>query len=160
MSDDGFIRFMKHIKKSAIKRKDQKFTKKEEPNMVRKIVESLLETRGSTEDFRHNLSLVMKTGNTEDVINVIRRRLSIVGLGYNLVPCIRLVFVLGRMWDLIPCYSSDGEDVLIKTMRFTENREFGMFTIRVQILTTQGHYKTSCLYRELSQNVPSSNTTL
>ena len=68
--------------------------------------------------------------------------------------------VLGRMWDLIPCYSSDGEDVLIKTMRFTENREFGMFTIRVQILTTQGHYKTSCLYRELSQNVPSSNTTL
>ena len=59
--------------------------------MVRKIVESLLETRGSTEDFRHNLSLVMKTGNTEDVINVIRRRLSIVGLGYNLVPCIRLV---------------------------------------------------------------------
>ena len=59
--------------------------------MVRKIVESLLETRGSTEDFRHHLSLVMKTGNTEDVINVIRRRLSIVALGYNLVPCIRLV---------------------------------------------------------------------
>ena len=59
--------------------------------MVRKIVESLLETKGSTEDFTHNLSLVMKTGNTEDVINVIRRRLSIVGLGYNLVPYIRLV---------------------------------------------------------------------
>ena len=59
--------------------------------MVRKIVENLLEKRGSTEDFRHHLSLVMKTGNTEDVIKVIRRRLSICGLGYNLVPCIRLV---------------------------------------------------------------------
>ena len=59
--------------------------------MVRKIVEILWEKRGSTEDFRHHLSLVMKTANTGDVINVIRRRLSIVGLGYNLVPCIRLV---------------------------------------------------------------------
>ena len=59
--------------------------------MVRKTVENLFEKRGSTEDFRHHLFLVMKTGNTEDVINVIHRRLSIVGLGYNLVPCIRLV---------------------------------------------------------------------
>ena len=69
--------------------------------------------------------------------------------------------VLGRKWNMIPCYSSDGEDVLMKTMKFTEHREFGMFTIRVQILKTQGHYKTSYLYRDLSQNVPStSNTTL
>ena len=59
--------------------------------MVRKIVENLLEEGGSTEDFRHHLSLLMKTGNTENVINVIRRRLSIFGLGYNLVTCIRLV---------------------------------------------------------------------
>ena len=44
--------------------------------------------------------------------------------------------VLGRKWDLIPCYSSDGEDVLIKTMRFTEHRDFGMFRICVQTLTT------------------------
>ena len=40
--------------------------------------------------------------------------------------------VLGRNWDMIPCHASHGEDVLIKTMRFTEHREFGMFTIRVQ----------------------------
>ena len=37
------------------------------------------------------MSLVTKTGNMEDVIKIIRTRLSIVGLGYNLVPCIRLV---------------------------------------------------------------------
>lgn len=66
--------------------------------------------------------------------------------------------VLGRKWDMIPCYSSDGEDVLIKTMRFTEHREFGMFTIRVQLLTTQGHYKTSNFYRDLTENVPASTS--
>ena len=49
--------------------------------------------------------------------------------------------VLGRNWDMNPCHARDGEDVLIKTMRFTEHREFGMFTIRVQFLTSQGHYK-------------------
>ena len=59
--------------------------------MVKKIVEDLFEKRGSTDEFRHHLSLVTKTGNTEDIIKVIRTRLSIVGLGYNLVPCIRLV---------------------------------------------------------------------
>jgi len=67
--------------------------------------------------------------------------------------------VLGSKWDMIPCYSSDGEDVLIKTMRFTEHREFGMFTIRVQLLTTQGHYKTTNFYRNLSQSVPVSTST-
>ena len=61
--------------------------------------------------------------------------------------------VLGRNWDMIPCHASDGEDVLIKTMRFTEHREFGMFTIRVQFLTSQCHYK-KCQYRDLSRNVP------
>ena len=33
----------------------------------------------------------MKTGNTEDAQKIIRTKLSIVGLGYSLVPCIRLV---------------------------------------------------------------------
>ena len=64
--------------------------------------------------------------------------------------------VLGRNWDMIPCHARDGEDVLIKTMRFTEHREFGMFTIRVQFLTSQGHYKNS-QYRDLSRNVPVSD---
>ena len=90
MSDDGFIVFMKHIKKPATKRKDQKMTKRETEYAL-KIVKNLLKNRGSTEDFRHQLSLVMKTGNTEDKINVFRRRPSIVGLEYNSVPCIRLV---------------------------------------------------------------------
>ena len=91
MSEVGFNSFMKKIKSSANKREDQRFTKKEDPNLVKKIVEDLFEKRGSTDEFRHHLSLVTKTGNTEDVIKVIRTRLSIVGLGYNLVPCIRLV---------------------------------------------------------------------
>ena len=63
---------------------------------------------------------------------------------------------LGSKWDMIPCHTSDGEDVLIKTMRFTEHREFGMFTIRVQLLISQGHYKNSP-YRDLSLNVPVSD---
>ena len=91
MSEEGFDGFIKQVKQSAIKRKDQGFTKKDDPNMVRKIVEELFRKRGSTEEFRHHLSLVMKTGNSEDIIKVIRTRLSIVGLGYNLVPCMRLV---------------------------------------------------------------------
>ena len=64
--------------------------------------------------------------------------------------------VLGRNWNMIPCHASDGEDVLIKTMRFTEHREFGMFTIRFQFLTSQGHYKNS-KNRDLSRNVPVSH---
>ena len=64
--------------------------------------------------------------------------------------------VLGRNWDLIPCHASDGEDVLLKTMSFFDQREIGMFTIRVQFLTSQGHYKNSP-YRDLSRNVPVSD---
>ena len=64
--------------------------------------------------------------------------------------------VLGRNGDMIPCHASDGEDFLIKTMRFTEHREFGMFTIRVQLLTSQGHCKNSP-YRDLIQNLPVSD---
>ena len=79
MSDDGFMGYIKHIKKSAIK-KNQKFEiKNEEPDMVR--IEKLWKFRWkieSTEDFRHPIYLVMNTGDTEDVLNVIRRRLSIV----------------------------------------------------------------------------------
>ena len=65
--------------------------------------------------------------------------------------------VLGKNWDMIPCHESEGGDVLIKTMRFSENREFGMFTIRIQLVTCQGHYKSSN-YRALCQNSPSAPT--
>ena len=51
---------------------------KKGPKLNQKIVEDLFEKRGSTDEFRHHLSLVTKTGNTEDVIKVIRTRLSIV----------------------------------------------------------------------------------
>ena len=63
MSEVGFNSFIKKIKSSANKRKDQRFTKKEDPNLVKKFVEDLFEKRGSTDEFRHHLSLVTKTGN-------------------------------------------------------------------------------------------------
>lgn len=56
--------------------------------------------------------------------------------------------VLGTKWDMIPCHGKQGEDILIKILRFTEHRNFGMHTIRCQFITCQGHYKSSD-YRSL-----------
>ena len=45
MSEVGFNSFMKKIKSSANKRKDQRFTKKEDPNLVKKNCRSFRKKR-------------------------------------------------------------------------------------------------------------------
>ena len=61
--------------------------------------------------------------------------------------------VLGRKWYMIRCYSSDGKTL---SSRQSDSPNIVMLTIRVRILTTQGHCKTSYQYRDISQYVPSS----
>ena len=61
-------------------------------NHLRGLFTGLLEARGSAECFRYQLSIKMKTGNMEDVINAIRQRLASVGLERgSLVPSVRCV---------------------------------------------------------------------
>ena len=87
----GFAEFVEQVKENMIKRKIQGFTKKEDVNVVKVLIDRLFENRGSTKEFSHILSLTVHTGNTEAVIKLIRSKLSVVGLGYNVVPCIRLI---------------------------------------------------------------------
>ena len=59
-------------------------------NHFRDLFTGLLRNRGSSECFRYELSIKMKTGNMEDILNAIRQRLVSVGLGGgSLVPSIR-----------------------------------------------------------------------
>ena len=87
----GFTEFIEQVKDNIIKRKNQGFTKKEDVNVVKILIDQLFENRGSTKEFSHILSLTAQTGNTEAVIKLFRSKLSVVGLGYNVVPCIRLI---------------------------------------------------------------------
>ena len=56
-------------------------------NNIRRFMTSLLPKRGSSECFRYELSIKTKTGNMEDVIKAIRKRLDSAGLGgASIVP--------------------------------------------------------------------------
>ena len=87
----GFTEFVEQVKDNIVKRKYQGFTKKEDVNVVKILIDRLFENRGSSKEFSDILSLTAQTGNTEAVIKLIRSKLSVVGLGYNVVPCIRLI---------------------------------------------------------------------
>ena len=52
-----------------------------------------------------------------------------------------LDFILGQNWDIIPDVLENEPDTLIKSLKFTEHREFMMFSIRCHITTTEGRYK-------------------
>ena len=59
-------------------------------NHIRDLFTGLLEDRSSSECFRYELSIKMKTGNMEDILNAIRQRVVSVGLGgSSLVTLIR-----------------------------------------------------------------------
>ena len=59
-------------------------------NHIRDLFTGLLEDRGSSECFRYELSIKMKTGNMEDILNANRQSLVSVGLGGgSLVPSFR-----------------------------------------------------------------------
>ena len=87
----GFNEFIEQVKDNMNKRKYQGLTNTEEVNVVKILIDRLFENRGSTKEFSDILSLTAQTGNTEAVIKLIRSKLSVVGLGYNVVPCIRLI---------------------------------------------------------------------
>ncbi len=57
--------------------------------------------------------------------------------------------VLGQRWDVLPATSANQLDTLVKTLRFTEYRDFGMFTIRCHINTCEGRYSNEENYRSL-----------
>ena len=73
-----------HQKRSAWRKKSAS------GNHIRDLFTGLFEDRGSSECFRYELSITMKTGNMEDILNAIRQQPVSVGLGGgSLVPPIR-----------------------------------------------------------------------
>lgn len=55
------------------------------------ILLALFSKRGSMRDFCEHMSVVAKTGNMDKLLDVIRKRLSIPGMRFNIVPCSRSV---------------------------------------------------------------------
>lgn len=66
-------------------------SRKGTPNLTSILVHGLLSNRGSTRAFCDNLSLAMRTGNADMLINVIRKHLATPGLRTNLVPSMRSI---------------------------------------------------------------------
>ena len=85
--------FVKHlIRQSAFSRKKTySGYRKNDTNVLRVLAMELFSKRGSTKDFEFCLGIACKTGNVEEVINIIRNRLQLIGLGHNLVPSMRNV---------------------------------------------------------------------
>ena len=80
------------IRQSAFRRKKTySGYRKNDTNVVRVLAIELFSKRGSTKDFEFCLGIACKTGNVEEVINIIRNRLQLIGLGHNLVPTMRNV---------------------------------------------------------------------
>lgn len=57
--------------------------------------------------------------------------------------------VLGHRWDVLPAIEQDRLDTFVKTLRFTEHREFGLYTIRCSINTCNGRYRDDPDYRAI-----------
>ena len=84
--------FVKLIRQSAFSRKKTySGYRKNDTNVLRALAMELFSKRGSTKDFEFCLGIACKTGNVEEVINIIRNRLQLIGLGHNLVPSMRNV---------------------------------------------------------------------
>ena len=77
--------------REAEQRKRRNGASKKQKNIIGGLIAGLFKDRGNCSDFRDALAIHTKTGNVNDVINLIRSRLSVPGLGFNLVPSIRTV---------------------------------------------------------------------
>ena len=77
--------------REAEQRKRRNGASKKQKNIIGGLIAGLFTDRGSWSDFRDALAIHTKTGNVNDVINLIRSRLSVPGLGFNLVPSIRTI---------------------------------------------------------------------
>ena len=60
--------------------------------------------------------------------------------------------VLGNRWDVLPASTEGALDLVVKTMRFTEHRDFGLFSLRCMINATEGRYHSETNYRTLVRN--------
>ena len=74
--------------KEADQRKRRNGASKKQKHIIGGLIAGLFKDSGSRYDFRDALAIHTKTGNVNDVINLIRSRLSVPGLGFNLVPSI------------------------------------------------------------------------
>ena len=61
------------------------------PNLAKKIIFGLLSNRGSNAVFAGHLSIAFRTGNQDDVIDTVRKHLSVIGLNGNIVPSVRII---------------------------------------------------------------------
>ena len=77
--------------REAEQRKMRNVASKKQMNIIEGLFTGLFKDRGSCSDFRDALAIHTKTGNVNDVINLIRSRLSVPGLGFYLVPSIPTV---------------------------------------------------------------------
>ena len=56
---------------------------------------------------------------------------------------------LGKRWDILPGAGEEDLDLAVKSLRFTEHRDFGVFLIRCVVSTTEGRYQHEDDYRAL-----------
>ena len=80
--------FGQALKRDEENRREKGYSR--QVNIVKEITDQIFENARNNLDFRHMLSLTIKIGNVDDVINAIRDRLKISGR-HNLVPCISLI---------------------------------------------------------------------
>lgn len=60
-------------------------------NYAREIVTAIFPQRPATNNFKDDLAVACKTGNSAEIINTIRNALQIRGLGFNVVPSTRAI---------------------------------------------------------------------
>jgi hypothetical protein len=73
----------------ATERQNREGSTKKKRNNTKILVQRLFVNRGSTDNFKDHLAIALKTENVTTIINLIRSRLKLRSLGYNLVPSIR-----------------------------------------------------------------------
>lgn len=80
---------IEHVKRNAEVHHYQ--SRRESINLVKFLVHGLLPNRGSSKAFSEHLSIAMRTGSSELLLDVIRRHLATPGLNANLVPALTMI---------------------------------------------------------------------
>lgn len=80
----GIAELSKHVIEHEQRRKITNYRRGN--NQIKPFIHSIFLARGSTTMFRQALALELKTGNIESVMDLIRKRLNIPGLGESIVP--------------------------------------------------------------------------
>jgi len=83
ISVEGFVEFANKVSSNRL------CSRKASPNINKVLINGLFKKRGTMRDFCDHLSIAMKTGNMEILINTIRERLGVAGVHCNIVPSVR-----------------------------------------------------------------------